>query len=634
VANKHPKAGSIVVDRLGAAISRRRAALKYRERHHAKLAKGIERAAVAEPGDHGSAADLDERRDAVSTLLSLTVATEFEEKHIDYEETASNSGASQTSYAPSLWESNDRITVPSIPKDASYGKAFECPYCFFIVTVSNRRSWARHVFKDLMPYVCVFPDCNAPNRLYDSRHEWFHHLRTKHVPSFDPSETDSCPLRCGDAVPVVSLERHLGRHLEELALFALPRVDTGDEEGSNESQASIAPAPGLDEASSASSSEAIASVEFSSASQTNVVSDVAEAVGTVHKVEVLPRVGATIDVSSKVAFHKGDRIVLCGTDGPFATNVQEILPPGSLAKMEDLWYKAGPHTKLWGPYLEKAVVDSPLFVVRPIDNEENLMSIVREWQHYARQNEPADHVSEADGDDIVEVIEEPDHLGRRRPESPGYDYIDPEEEIYFAKNDPSSIERDESVPTPPTNMGDPADPPKLREHVQLGYQVIVKGLALTVTSDDLKEFMRQAGEVLSAFLRPGSRLIPRQTGIVVYATREQAQRAIQTLNDQFFMGLPVNVMEGRSIIIFIDAMKRKYHIPWGVCKKWKVSQVRIFLSGSSNVGRKWKDLCGKFSRISTICETMSRLASTTSLDPTAKLSDPRIGRMSSNQECR
>jgi hypothetical protein len=609
--------------------------LKYRERHHAKLAKGIERAAVAEPGDHGSAAGLDERRDAVSTLLSQTVATEFDEKHIDYEETASNSGASQTSYAPSLWESSDRITVPSIPKDASYGKAFECPYCFFIVTVSNRRSWARHVFKDLMPYVCVFPDCNAPNRLYDSRHEWFHHLRTKHVPSFDPSETESCPLRCGDAVPIVSLERHLGRHLEELALFALPRVDTGDEEGSNESQASIAPATGLDKASSSSSSEAIASVEFSPASQANVASDVAEAVGTVHKVEVLPRVGATIDVLSKVALHKGDRIVLCGTDGPFATNVQEILSPGSLAKMGDLWYKAGPHTKLWAPYLENAVVESPLFVVRPIDHEENLMDLVRAWQDHARQKEPADHVSEAEGDDVVKVIEEPGHLDRGRPESPGYDHIGPEEDIYSFEYDPSYIEPDELVPR---NMGDPADPSKLREPVQLGSHVFVDNLAFAVTSDDLKEFMEQAGEVLSAVVLPGSKWIARRSGTVVYATREQAQRAIQTLNDQIFMGLPVNVMEAdvarRSFIIFIDAMKRKYHFPWDLCNKWKVSQVRIFLSGSSNVGRIWKHLCRKLSRISTICESVSRLASTISLDPTAKLSDPRIGRMSSNLECR
>jgi RNA recognition motif-containing protein len=231
------------VDRLGAAISRRRAALKYRERHHAKLSKGIDRAG-AEPVDKSVAGDVDERRDAISTLLSQTVATDYEEPHIDYEETASNSGVSATSYAPSLWESSEKITVPNIPKEASYGKPFECPYCFFIVTISNRRSWARHVFKDLMPYTCVFPDCSTPNQLYDSRRDWFLHLRTKHVLSAEPTHSEDCPLGCGATIPTLLLERHIGRHLEELALFALPRVETGDGGASGGAQEAVSETPG------------------------------------------------------------------------------------------------------------------------------------------------------------------------------------------------------------------------------------------------------------------------------------------------------------------------------------------------------------------------------------------------------
>ncbi|KIX08476.1 uncharacterized protein Z518_03132 [Rhinocladiella mackenziei CBS 650.93] len=250
VVNKHPNADSIIVDRLGAAISRRRAALKYRERHHAKLGKGIERT-VDDRNDRSAWDDGDEHH------LSETIATDFQESHIDFEETASNSGASQTSYAPSLWESSDKITVPHPPRDSAGGQPFKCPYCFFIITVSNRRSWTRHVFKDLMPYVCVFHDCSAPNRLYDSRREWFQHLRTKHIPSVNPGKPEGCPLRCGADVPVVLLERHLGRHLEELALFALPRTDNEGEENSNQPQASLVPMEELDEEDSASSDEGI-----------------------------------------------------------------------------------------------------------------------------------------------------------------------------------------------------------------------------------------------------------------------------------------------------------------------------------------------------------------------------------------
>lgn len=264
VAHKHPKAGNLVVDRLGAAISRRRAALKYRERHRAKLEKGIE-SVVDESHDRKTSGDPSEHGDAVSTRLSETIATAYEEPHIDFEDAASLSGASQTSYAQSLWENNQNITIPRPPKESADGKPFECPYCFFILTVQNKRSWTRHVFKDLMPYVCVFPDCGSPNQLYDSRRNWFHHLRTEHFSSSDTIESRPCPLSCGDTVPFVLFERHVGRHLEELALFALPRLDDAHDEDSNQSQRSLNPGHDWEEISSTSSEEATSNPQLSSA---------------------------------------------------------------------------------------------------------------------------------------------------------------------------------------------------------------------------------------------------------------------------------------------------------------------------------------------------------------------------------
>ena len=106
-----------------------------------------------------------------------------------------------------------------------------------------------------MPYVCVFADCSVPNRLFDSRHDWFLHLHAKHIPSLDPEEANSCLLRCGASLPVVLLEKHLGRHLEELALFALPRADVSDDHESDESQGFARLAKNDDEASSASSND-------------------------------------------------------------------------------------------------------------------------------------------------------------------------------------------------------------------------------------------------------------------------------------------------------------------------------------------------------------------------------------------
>ncbi|KIV77086.1 hypothetical protein PV11_08921 [Exophiala sideris] len=222
VGHKYPQADPMVADRLGTAISRRRAALKYRERHRAKLGAGID------------------QPDAISTTLSETIATEFESHHVDAE-TRSNSELSQTSAATSLWESDGKITVPHAPQESTGGKEFECPYCFFIITISDRNSWVRHVFKDLMPYVCVFLECSVAYRLYDSRREWFQHLRTSHLREPTIGDND-CPLRCGATLPGLSLERHLGRHLQELALFALPRTEEPDEGDPNESHGSLSEA--------------------------------------------------------------------------------------------------------------------------------------------------------------------------------------------------------------------------------------------------------------------------------------------------------------------------------------------------------------------------------------------------------
>ncbi|KAL1981101.1 hypothetical protein VTN96DRAFT_3084 [Rasamsonia emersonii] len=174
----------------------------------------------------------------VSTNLSETIATEFDEQqHIKFDEAASNSGISQTSYAQTLFERGDGITIPPLPKEAADGNEFECPYCFFIVIIRTQREWARHIFNDLMPYICVFPDCPTPSLLYASRREWYHHLQTKHSLQSDLETKVDCPL-CREGVPGIGLQRHLGRHLEELALFAIPRTNEDENYNSNASKLS------------------------------------------------------------------------------------------------------------------------------------------------------------------------------------------------------------------------------------------------------------------------------------------------------------------------------------------------------------------------------------------------------------
>ncbi|CAI7633690.1 unnamed protein product [Penicillium glandicola] len=142
VNDKYPYADTSILDRLGLAISTRRAVMRYRERHHIKLGQGLD----AILGD-----------DTQSAILSDTIATEFANTPAtDIWETRSN--ISHTSYAQTVLHGGDGIALPPPPKEAVNSDPFECPYCFEIMSIENEYAWARHVFGDLMPYICIFPN--------------------------------------------------------------------------------------------------------------------------------------------------------------------------------------------------------------------------------------------------------------------------------------------------------------------------------------------------------------------------------------------------------------------------------------------------------------------------------------------
>ena len=122
VINKFPKADNRLVSRLGQANTRRRKYLKYRERHAMKLKQGINKVINTSGGD--------------TEVLSETVATDFCGRNIDFDEKASESGFSQTSYALTLMSGGD-ITIPAPPRASKDGAAFECPYCFYVINTES-----------------------------------------------------------------------------------------------------------------------------------------------------------------------------------------------------------------------------------------------------------------------------------------------------------------------------------------------------------------------------------------------------------------------------------------------------------------------------------------------------------------
>ncbi|KAJ2807052.1 eukaryotic translation initiation factor 5B [Coemansia guatemalensis] len=105
---------------------------------------------------------------------------------------------------------------------------------------------------------------------------------------------------------------------------------------------------------------------------------------TVLEVKVVEGLGTTVDVVlSNGWLHEGDRIVLCGLDGPIATNVRALLTPQPMrelriksAYVHHKSIKAAMGVKIVAPDLEKTIAGSRLMVVGPDDDEEELMDEV------------------------------------------------------------------------------------------------------------------------------------------------------------------------------------------------------------------------------------------------------------------
>lgn len=101
---------------------------------------------------------------------------------------------------------------------------------------------------------------------------------------------------------------------------------------------------------------------------------------TVLEVKVIEGLGTTIDVVLVNGWlHEGDKIVVCGLNGPIVTTVRALLTPQPLRELriksqyvrhESI--KAAMGIKISAPDLEKAIAGSRLLVCGPDDDEEDL----------------------------------------------------------------------------------------------------------------------------------------------------------------------------------------------------------------------------------------------------------------------
>ncbi|KAF2786301.1 hypothetical protein K505DRAFT_260177 [Melanomma pulvis-pyrius CBS 109.77] len=249
VQSKFPQSDDFLTERLGRAISGRRQYLTYREEHHQKLTKNIEKIGHEEPKtEHTTNSTEASPMPVLDTKVTTVVDDSFDT-------------LSQTSYATSV---NATIRAPPLPKEAKEKEHFECPLCYMIVSIHTTAGWKQHVYRDLHPFCCTYEHCTTADRLYDSRRSWFTHelahrtswqciegcnesFRSEkefvaHVQASHPdlaadkvisalkhtaeksanlSEHAKCPL-CSKQMTLRALQKHLGHHQEQLSLFALP----------------------------------------------------------------------------------------------------------------------------------------------------------------------------------------------------------------------------------------------------------------------------------------------------------------------------------------------------------------------------------------------------------------------------
>ena len=292
VQDLHPDLDSTIAARLGRLVSLRRQILAYQERHNQKL--------QPEPTQQGLSSRLivDALPEAEAVVYTVPPSEQASgisrpSKATTHQSPPDRPDLQKFDYPPSIASSHHSrassyainsigLPVPPIPKDVDGTPLtnFLCPYCNIIQYIKSERSWKKHVLRDLQPYVCTFSGCSLQDHFFPSRNAWFLHETQDHrcvwhcnieghgiyktqelfmdhmlqshgtklsweqmanlAPLFrrsDRSSSGKCNLCFRKSK---SLCDHVARHLERIALFALPRLSDNEADSkSSQNQQSL-----------------------------------------------------------------------------------------------------------------------------------------------------------------------------------------------------------------------------------------------------------------------------------------------------------------------------------------------------------------------------------------------------------
>ncbi|KAF2116697.1 hypothetical protein BDV96DRAFT_645109 [Lophiotrema nucula] len=159
---------------------------------------------------------------------SILADSEFKDSGLGTSVPAQSSYAQSVISILSTVSSGAQLQIPPLPASAKSGLPFECLACGKNVKVQTNREWRRHLFKDLQPYSCFQPSCNFSIAPFRERQLWIAHLELQHGfgPSWNNTQCSLCFEHTGSGKNVIL--RHFARHMEDIALAALPRgVDSG-----------------------------------------------------------------------------------------------------------------------------------------------------------------------------------------------------------------------------------------------------------------------------------------------------------------------------------------------------------------------------------------------------------------------